>query len=214
MGMQLCAPQRHDRLHFQVSFSLSPCLAFFPSSFHLSRVANPSHVFTNSFLAIIPLAKLLGFGTEEIALRVGQALGGCEFRFNLSVFGKKLMTIRLVPQCSTLLSETPWNSSSRLSLSSNAKFKSFNLLCWVQSSRTCYSSWAWSSSLGASNTLSRGSRSDHFTGLYLSMKSSPFLVDFSGHGSPNEQLSARHGGLRHTPASRIQRCLPEQSRFS
>ncbi|GAA6059745.1 hypothetical protein JCM10212_001953 [Sporobolomyces blumeae] len=28
------------------------------------------------FLAIIPLAKLLGFGTEELALRVGQALGG------------------------------------------------------------------------------------------------------------------------------------------
>ena len=30
------------------------------------------------FLAIIPLAKLLGFGTEEIALRVGQTLGGRE----------------------------------------------------------------------------------------------------------------------------------------
>lgn len=29
--------------------------------------------------AIIPLAKLLGFGTEEIALRVGQALGGREW---------------------------------------------------------------------------------------------------------------------------------------
>lgn len=29
-----------------------------------------------AFLAIIPLAKLLAFGTEELALRVGQTLGG------------------------------------------------------------------------------------------------------------------------------------------
>lgn len=29
-----------------------------------------------SFLAIIPLAKLLGFGTEELAMRVGQTIGG------------------------------------------------------------------------------------------------------------------------------------------
>ncbi|KAI9629279.1 hypothetical protein KEM48_011128 [Puccinia striiformis f. sp. tritici PST-130] len=33
-------------------------------------------IFTTCMLAIIPLAKLLGFGTEEIAMRVGQTLGG------------------------------------------------------------------------------------------------------------------------------------------
>jgi len=33
-------------------------------------------VFVFSFLAIIPLAKLLGFATEELSLRVGQTLGG------------------------------------------------------------------------------------------------------------------------------------------
>ncbi|GAA5820063.1 hypothetical protein JCM3770_002123 [Rhodotorula araucariae] len=33
-------------------------------------------VFVFTFLAIIPLAKLLGYGTEELALRVGQTLGG------------------------------------------------------------------------------------------------------------------------------------------
>ncbi|GAA5968250.1 hypothetical protein JCM11641_003783 [Rhodosporidiobolus odoratus] len=33
-------------------------------------------VFVFTFLTIIPLAKLLGFGTEELALRVGQTLGG------------------------------------------------------------------------------------------------------------------------------------------
>ncbi|BGP17737.1 hypothetical protein JCM10213v2_005778 [Rhodosporidiobolus nylandii] len=33
-------------------------------------------VFVFTFLTIIPLAKLLGYGTEELALRVGQTLGG------------------------------------------------------------------------------------------------------------------------------------------
>ncbi|GAA5888523.1 hypothetical protein JCM6882_008983 [Rhodosporidiobolus microsporus] len=33
-------------------------------------------IFVFTFLAIIPLAKLLGYGTEELALRVGQTLGG------------------------------------------------------------------------------------------------------------------------------------------
>ncbi|KAG9287143.1 hypothetical protein G9A89_001037 [Geosiphon pyriformis] len=33
-------------------------------------------VFTLNFLAIIPLAKLLGFATEDIAIRVGQTIGG------------------------------------------------------------------------------------------------------------------------------------------
>ncbi|KZT59151.1 calcium/proton exchanger [Calocera cornea HHB12733] len=37
---------------------------------------NPIIVFVFNFLAIIPLAKLLAFATEEIALRVGQTLGG------------------------------------------------------------------------------------------------------------------------------------------
>ncbi|GAA5873193.1 hypothetical protein JCM8547_006811 [Rhodosporidiobolus lusitaniae] len=37
---------------------------------------NDTIVFVFNFLAIIPLAKLLGYGTEELALRVGQTLGG------------------------------------------------------------------------------------------------------------------------------------------
>ncbi|CAE6432105.1 unnamed protein product [Rhizoctonia solani] len=36
----------------------------------------PTIIFIFSFLAIIPLAALLGFATEELALRVGQTLGG------------------------------------------------------------------------------------------------------------------------------------------
>ncbi|KAL1917209.1 uncharacterized protein VTP21DRAFT_4865 [Calcarisporiella thermophila] len=35
-----------------------------------------SAVFTLNFLAIIPLAKLLGYATEDVSLRVGHALGG------------------------------------------------------------------------------------------------------------------------------------------
>lgn len=42
---------------------------------------NDTIIFVFTFLAIIPLAQLLGFGTEELALRVGQTLGGCEARF-------------------------------------------------------------------------------------------------------------------------------------
>ncbi|GAA5834669.1 hypothetical protein JCM3766R1_003635 [Sporobolomyces carnicolor] len=42
---------------------------------HFAKL-NDTIIFIFNFLAIIPLAKLLGFGTEEIALRVGQALGG------------------------------------------------------------------------------------------------------------------------------------------
>lgn len=40
------------------------------------HLGNNLAVFITAFLAIIPLAQLLSFGTEEIALRVGQTLGG------------------------------------------------------------------------------------------------------------------------------------------
>jgi Ca2+:H+ antiporter len=33
-------------------------------------------VFITNFIAIIPLASLLGFATEELAIRVGQTIGG------------------------------------------------------------------------------------------------------------------------------------------
>jgi len=40
------------------------------------KSSNDTVVFVTCFLAIIPLAKLLAFGTEELAIRVGQTLGG------------------------------------------------------------------------------------------------------------------------------------------
>ncbi|CAH7688872.1 Sodium/calcium exchanger protein-domain-containing protein [Phakopsora pachyrhizi] len=57
---------------------LNLLLVFVPISWVLHFVKPDSDpvIFTTSMLAIIPLAKLLGFGTEEISMRVGQTLGG------------------------------------------------------------------------------------------------------------------------------------------
>lgn len=56
---------------------LNVLLIFIPVSWalHFAKVSD-TVVFVMSFLAIIPLAKLLGFGTEELSLRVGQTIGG------------------------------------------------------------------------------------------------------------------------------------------
>ncbi|CAD6893139.1 unnamed protein product [Tilletia controversa] len=52
-------------------------LVFIPVSWALHfAIDNDVVIFVTSFLAIIPLAALLAFGTEEIAMRVGQTLGG------------------------------------------------------------------------------------------------------------------------------------------
>ncbi|CAE6432940.1 unnamed protein product [Rhizoctonia solani] len=56
---------------------LNVLLVFVPVSWacHFTH-QSPTIIFIFSFLAIIPLAALLGFATEELALRVGQTLGG------------------------------------------------------------------------------------------------------------------------------------------
>ncbi|KNE94507.1 hypothetical protein PSTG_12153 [Puccinia striiformis f. sp. tritici PST-78] len=57
---------------------LNLLLVFIPISWalHFATPNQDAAIFTTCMLAIIPLAKLLGFGTEEIAMRVGQTLGG------------------------------------------------------------------------------------------------------------------------------------------
>ncbi|KPV74284.1 uncharacterized protein RHOBADRAFT_15953 [Rhodotorula graminis WP1] len=56
---------------------LNVLLVFIPVGWALHFThQNDTIVFVFTFLAIIPLAKLLGYGTEELALRVGQTLGG------------------------------------------------------------------------------------------------------------------------------------------
>ncbi|KAI0300889.1 calcium/proton exchanger [Russula brevipes] len=56
---------------------LNVLLIFIPLSwiFHFVKLSN-TLVFVFSFLAIIPLAQLLAFATEELALRLGQTLAG------------------------------------------------------------------------------------------------------------------------------------------
>ncbi|BGP56441.1 hypothetical protein JCM8202_001819 [Rhodotorula sphaerocarpa] len=56
---------------------LNVLLVFIPVGWamHFAHL-NDTIIFVFTFLAIIPLAQLLGFGTEELALRVGQTLGG------------------------------------------------------------------------------------------------------------------------------------------
>lgn len=68
-------------LHFthQNDTSVSLCCPARPSTDEApltSSPCTPTVIFVFTFLAIIPLAKLLGYGTEELALRVGQTLGG------------------------------------------------------------------------------------------------------------------------------------------
>ncbi|SCV70391.1 BQ2448_1785 [Microbotryum intermedium] len=56
---------------------LNLLLVFIPVGWalHFAKV-NDTIIFIFTFLSIIPLAKMLGTGTEELALRVGQTLGG------------------------------------------------------------------------------------------------------------------------------------------
>jgi Ca2+:H+ antiporter len=64
------------------AFWIPQLLLLIPVSWVLHFVLDPSKassslaIFLTAFLAIMPLAGLLSYGTEEIAMRVGQTLGG------------------------------------------------------------------------------------------------------------------------------------------
>ncbi|KAG1180266.1 hypothetical protein G6F70_000653 [Rhizopus microsporus] len=51
-------------------------LVFVPIGIASHFVWSPTITFIMNFLAIVPLAKLLGFATEDIALRTGEVIGG------------------------------------------------------------------------------------------------------------------------------------------
>ncbi|OAD01465.1 hypothetical protein MUCCIDRAFT_74354 [Mucor lusitanicus CBS 277.49] len=55
---------------------LNVLLVFIPLGWASHFVWNPTTTFILNFIAIIPLAKLLGFATEDIALRTGEVIGG------------------------------------------------------------------------------------------------------------------------------------------
>ena len=73
-------------------------LVFVPAGLVAGAVgANPTAVFILNFLAIIPLASLLSFATEELAVKVGQTLGG----LMNATFGNAVELIVSGPQQST-----------------------------------------------------------------------------------------------------------------
>lgn len=52
-------------------------LVFVPAGIALGAIdANPTAVFVVNFLAIVPLASLLSFATEELSAKLGQTIGG------------------------------------------------------------------------------------------------------------------------------------------
>jgi Ca2+:H+ antiporter len=52
-------------------------LVFVPAGIALGATgANPTTVFIINFIAIIPLASLLSFATEELSVKLGQTIGG------------------------------------------------------------------------------------------------------------------------------------------
>ncbi|KAI8071125.1 calcium/proton exchanger [Gilbertella persicaria] len=55
---------------------LNVMLVFVPIGIASHFVWSPTITFIMNFLAIVPLAKLLGFATEDIALRTGEIIGG------------------------------------------------------------------------------------------------------------------------------------------
>ncbi|CAO3616195.1 unnamed protein product [Cunninghamella echinulata] len=55
---------------------VNPLIIFVPFGIASHFVWSPTITFILNFIAIIPLAKLLGFATEDISLRTGEVIGG------------------------------------------------------------------------------------------------------------------------------------------
>ncbi|KAL2350190.1 Ca2+:H+ antiporter [Cryomyces antarcticus] len=67
----------HKTWQVLISSPVNILLVFVPAGIVCGAIgANPTVVFVLNFLAIIPLAALLSFATEEISVKLGQTLGG------------------------------------------------------------------------------------------------------------------------------------------
>ena len=125
----------------------------------LGIIAGAAHwgsttIFILNFLAIIPLASLLSFATEELSVKLGQTLGGL---LN-ATFGNAVELIVGHKIALFLVHHSPGHRSA-LSLSRMARFVLSNPACLAPFCRTYCSSWAAASSLVGSNsdTLIRNS---------------------------------------------------------
>jgi Ca2+:H+ antiporter len=77
--------------------------------------------FVTNFIAIIPLAGLLGFATEEAALRCGQTLGGL---LNATLGN----AVELIVAILALIKVSSWISVWRIELKFSASWQSCNRL--------------------------------------------------------------------------------------
>lgn len=100
---------------------------------------NPTAVFILNFIAIIPLASLLSFATEEISAKLGQTMGG----LMNATFGNAVELI-VRPSTTSLIvyvnSELTNGCRSPSLRSEKAKFVSCNPACWALFCPT-FSSW-------------------------------------------------------------------------
>jgi Ca2+:H+ antiporter len=88
---------------------------------------NPTVVFILNFIAIIPLAALLSFATEELSAKLGQTLGG----LMNATFGNAVELIVSFPlECADATTDSRRSQSLR---SSRAKSALCNPACWAAS---------------------------------------------------------------------------------
>jgi Ca2+:H+ antiporter len=94
---------------------------------------NPTAIFILNFIAIIPLAALLSFATEELSAKLGQTLGG----LMNATFGNAVELIVCdAPECAATNSDSYRFPSLR---SSKAKSALCNLACWAAFCPTSFS---------------------------------------------------------------------------
>jgi hypothetical protein len=94
---------------------------------------NPTAVFILNFIAIVPLAALLSFATEELSAKLGQTLGG----LMNATFGNAVeLIVSFAPECAAPYTTVTDMRRSPLLRSSRAKSESYSLACSAASSPT------------------------------------------------------------------------------
>lgn len=111
---------------------------------------SPVLKFVLNFIAIIPLASLLAFATEELAVPLGQTIGGL---LN-ATFGNAVELIVRFPHSSSRAQADHYLRSVS-SRSAAARFESSRPACWDLSYLISFSFWVAASSQAASDTVSK-----------------------------------------------------------
>ncbi|KAK5014464.1 Vacuolar membrane antiporter [Cryomyces antarcticus] len=107
----------HKTWQVLISSPVNILLVFVPAGIVCGAIgANPTVVFVLNFLAIIPLAALLSFATEEISVKLGQTLGG----LMNATFGNAVELIVSVP-ASSLCAEAPFGDRIRIGKNTDKK---------------------------------------------------------------------------------------------